>query len=681
MPRALVLAFAALISPVATSLADPAEPAVSTAAAPETVVVEAARPVTTLGGASAVTVEVDSLSVPAAPTAEQVLRELPLLHVRTNSRGEAELSARGSESRQVAVLVDGIPITLAWDARADVSVIPATAFGGVRYTRGLASVLDGPNVLGGVIEIDVARLRTQPARASLQATLGLDDVGAVGATTTATLPLESDGGAWLLRGGLGWRDSPGDPLARDVAEPVATGDDLRLNTDLEHLDGFLSARYQAHGGAWVSLSGSAFRRERGIAAELGLPDADARLWRYPHVSRALAVLSAGTGLRTSPLGGLGDVEVSLGLDTGRTDVDAYATRAYEEIVSFEDARDRTVTARVLADQTLGAHGDLRAAFTWSTVRRDEIIPAGEFDYRQDLLSLGLETDWRLLESRGVLDLLAAEIGGVYDRARTPRAGGRETQPPLSEPGGRAGLTAVFSEGRTVLHGGVSRRGRFPSLRELYSGALDRFAPNPDLSPERLLTVELGATTRLGEGLLQAVLFRNRLDDAVVRVQLDDGTGRYMRVNRDRLETTGLELVAVRDLGRLEVSASAVFQSVELTDPTAGRTNRPENLPEAFGALGLRADLARGLVARARVSYTGEQSAIDALTGGDAALPARAVVDVSVSRRWALGSAGWGGMVSEMEIRLAVRNLGDAARYDAWGLPGAGRSVGLEARVR
>ena len=46
---------------------------------------------------------------------------------------EAEVSARGSDSRQVAVLVDGVPITLAWDARADVSVIPATATAKVSF--------------------------------------------------------------------------------------------------------------------------------------------------------------------------------------------------------------------------------------------------------------------------------------------------------------------------------------------------------------------------------------------------------------------------------------------------------------------------------------------------------------------------------------------------------------------
>jgi iron complex outermembrane recepter protein len=76
--------------------------------------VHAARPVATVGGGSALEVRIDSLAVPAAPTLEQVLRRLPLVQVRTNSRGEAQFSLRGSgsDARQVAVLVDGIPLNL-----------------------------------------------------------------------------------------------------------------------------------------------------------------------------------------------------------------------------------------------------------------------------------------------------------------------------------------------------------------------------------------------------------------------------------------------------------------------------------------------------------------------------------------------------------------------------------------
>ena len=272
------------------------------------VVVRAPRPTTAVGGAAAIEADVDSLPLPAAPSMEELLREIPLMHVRTNSRGEAEITARGSESRQVAVLVDGVPITLAWDPRADVSVIPATALQSITFVRGLSSMLHGPNVLGGVVEARIAGATEQPEAASALVAIGTDDVGSYGASASGSLPLEGSAGKLQLRGGLAFRDSPGDPLAHDLREPVPGDDeDLRLNTDAENISGFAAARFVSEGGAWASFSTSSFKEERGIAAELGLPDDEARLWRYPHVSRTLAVLSGGTGFRGSPFGGEGDI--------------------------------------------------------------------------------------------------------------------------------------------------------------------------------------------------------------------------------------------------------------------------------------------------------------------------------------------------------------------------------------
>lgn len=647
-----------------------------------TVFVWARRPVATAGGSSAIEVQVDSLPLPAAATVEEVFRELPLLHVRTNSRGEAEISARGSGSRQVAILVDGVPITLAWDARADVSVIPATALQEVTFTRGLSSMLYGPNVLGGILEIRVVHVPIQPDERTLQVTMGADDVGTVGSTVTTSISGKRESGVWLARGGAGFRSTPGDPLPRGIHEPIHSNDALRLNTYADRADGFVALRFRTNGGAWLSFSGSTFREKRGIAAELGLPDADARLWRYPHVSRTLAVFSSGTGFRKSPLGGHGELEASIGLDRGRTEINAYESRAYEEVTSFEDGDDRTTTLRLLADQTVGWRGDLRAAFTWSDIHHDESIPDGDFEYQQRLMSVGLEGVWRVLQSRGELRTLSASLGGAYDHAETPKTGGRPKQDPLSEIGGRFGLSAVFGEKRrTVLHAGVSRRGRFPALRELYSGALNRFVPNPDLEPEKLLTVETGVTTGLGEGEIQVVGFHTLLEDAVVRITLDDGARRFMRVNRNELTATGVELLLSYRFGPVDVAADATVQSVDLTDTDADKTNRPEDLPEVFGDVSVRFPIVSEIVGRAEARYTGEQYTIDARTGEDTQLADQVVFGLLITRRWPLRTSGGGRFFSALETSLAVENIGDVALYDAWGLPEPGRRVRLELRLR
>jgi iron complex outermembrane receptor protein len=623
-----------------------------------------------------VQVEVDSLGLPPAPLLEGVLRELPMIHVRTNSRGEAEISARGSESRQVAVLVDGVPITLAWDARADVSVIPATAMQEVVFVRGPSSMLYGPNVLGGVVEMSVAQSLEQPESRSLQVQTGVDHVGAFATAIATALPFQSDGGEWLVRGGVGYRETPGQPLAEDVVEPLPDDDDLRVNTDAENVDGFVALRHRATGGAWFAFSGSSFREERGIPAELGVEDA--RFWRYPHISRTLAVLSAGTGKRRSPFGGRGHVDASVGYDRGRTEIDSYTSRAYDEIDTFENGKDRTITTRVLASQSLGLKSELRGAFTLADIRHEEIIPEGAFDYRQRLWSFGAENSWRLITGDGAVKSLRATVGGAYDAAQTPEAGGREPLGQLSEWGGRAGLSMSVADGNTVLHAGISRRGRFPALRELYSGSLDRFAPNPDLKPEKLVAIEAGVTRQLGDGELQAVVFHNQTEDAVVRTTLEDG--RFMRVNRNELETLGLELFGSHSFGPVALSGEFTLQDPQLTDTDANETHKPENMPKAFGSIGARFPIALGFTGGADVEYTGSQFCIDPGTGEDAELDDGAIVGGFVAKRWPLRASWGGGEFSNIETRIALDNAADVALYDQCGLPRPGQRVRFELRL-
>jgi iron complex outermembrane receptor protein len=637
------------------------------------VIVETRRSITTVGGSAALDAQLEVMRLPAAPTLEQVFRALPLLHVRRNSRGEAEISARGSDSRQVAVLVDGVPLTLAWDGRVDASVIPANAIQRIGFVRGLSSMLYGPNVLGGVVELGVGQSFSQPTTTSVQLSTGVDHVGSFGSTAAVTVPVETRAGRWLMRGGAGFSDSPGQPLARGVSEPFPGDSDLRRNTDSRIFDGFGSVRYQSNRGGWFSLSGTTFHTERGIAAELGVENP--RFWRYPRVSRTIAVASGGTGDRQTPFGGRGDLEASIGVDLGRSEIESYASRSYEDVNGFEDGKDRTLTLRLLGDHTLGARADLRGSFTVSDIHHEEMVPEGNATYQQRLWSLGGETILRVIEGDGAISSLRLSIGGAYDLGHTPQSGGQEALGTIASWGARAGFSAVLGGGNTLLHGGLSRRARFPSLRELYSGALNRFAPNPDLKPETLFALETGVTTQLGETELQAVVFRHQLDDAVARVVLPDL--RFQRVNRDRLTSYGLELLGSTLLGPATIGADLTVQSVSLTDPGLGTSARPENLPELFGTLFVRAPVGLGLTAGVEARHTGNQFCVDPGTGADTRLRGGTVLNGEVTRSWRLRSSA---LFGRLETTVSVFNAGNIALYDQCGLPEPGRLLRLQVRV-
>lgn len=638
--------------------------------------VQTARPVTTAGGASAMEVRIDSLGLAPVSTVADVLRELPLVQVRTNSRGEVQFALRGAgtDTRQAAVLVDGVPLTLGWDARTDLSVVPTTAARTLSLTRGAPSVLYGPNALGGVVMIGVASALDASTRPSLELGSSMDQTGAYAVSATGTQPIDAGAGTLVLRGGIGYRERDGLSRPDGIDALEEFDDDFLHNSDLRQVDGFFGARYSAPGGAWASLSMSGFDAVRGVLPELHV--SEPRLWRYPNVSRVVAALSGGTAHHRAIGGGIGDLEASIGIDIGASTIDSYQSFDYASLDSRERGDDRTLTLRVLGDHTLGERAALSAALTYADIIHDETIDAGpEVRYRQRLWSGAVESTVRLGNLLGAEDARLT-LGAVLDGADTPETGGRPRQEALSAWGARVGATALAADGALLLHATASRRARFPALRELYSGALGRFEPNPNLEPEKLVVGELGATVKLGAAELQAVGFVHRLSDAVVRISTP--AENFMRVNRDELRSRGLELLALLPLGPLDVAADATFQRVELRDPTAPDTeSRPEYQPELVAGLNVSVPLPAALAASVQARYTGTQYCVNPDLGGDQELEPWTRVDAQLTRGFQVRT---GGPLGRAEASIAVDNLFDEVLFDQCGLPQGGRTLRLQIRV-
>ena len=167
-----------------------------------------------------------------------------------------------------------------------------------------------------------------------------------------------------------------------------------------------------------------------------------------------------------------------------------------------------------------------------------------------------------------------------------------------------------------------------------------------------------------------------MNDAVVRITLPDNT--FQRVNRNRLTSAGVELLGSTVLGRLAVGGDLTLQHVNLTNTQASITNRPENLPNAFGGAYLSAPLLLGLFLGAEARYTGNQFCIDPATGDDAELAGGAVFNGDVGREFRLRAGrGW---FSRIEARLSIENLGNKLLYEQCRLPEPGRLLRFQVRL-
>ena len=640
--------------------------------------VSSARSAAVVGGAAAVVIRPMELRSSPAPSLDQALRESPFVLVRQNSRGEMEISVRGSDSRQAAVLFDGVPLTLGWDHRTDPSLIPITGSEQLVVVRGLASLLNGPNTLGGTIEITHDAF-SQPAGGRLWAGAGVDQFGStVGTLGYGRRLAEFGGGALSVRTGVSHRKRDGFALPHNAVDPTQR-EGLRTGTDLQQLDGFATARWNNTRGTSIGMMFSAYDAERGVPPEEHIRTP--RLWRYPYARRSIAMVSASTGTFTTPLG-IGSLELGVGTNRGAFKIETYATRDYATVNGSELGDERTTTSRVLLTHTVGS-ATLRAGFTGADIRYAETLsPAAAVDYRQKLTSSGVELDVPLGERTQVAG------GFVLDRSTTPETGGRTpAQEPLDNPGWRIGASHALTS-RVRLHANVSERSRFPALRELYSGALNRFTPNPELKPETLLGIEGGftvdrAVASLPQSTIQVIGFRHRLDDAVVRITLTNPT-RFQRINRDRIESAGVEVLGGfafgNDLARaVTLNGDATLQRITISDVTANdQQRRAENNPEQRGRLELGVPLPAGLRGFAAARYTGTQYCLNGDTSRLDVLTARTATDLAVQRLFPVAGTG---LFRALHALLALDNIGNTAVYDQCGLPQPGRTLRLTFSLR
>lgn len=103
-----------------------------------------------------------------ARTLDEALALVPGLNVRTGAEGVPRIDIRGLRTRQIKLLIDGIPFNAAGDGQFDPTLIPVALIDSIVVTTGAASVLYGEGGTAGVVEI-----RTRSGRGALAGSAGL----------------------------------------------------------------------------------------------------------------------------------------------------------------------------------------------------------------------------------------------------------------------------------------------------------------------------------------------------------------------------------------------------------------------------------------------------------------------------------------------------------------------------
>ncbi len=582
---------------------------------------------------------------------------LPSTRLVVNSRGESLFMMRGAPERHLAVDFEGIPLRLAWDERSDLSLLPAGVVGRLRVSRGVDGVLDDPNTLAGRVGLLLPEHRAGGTRWTANG-------GQVGAAE-GRLAHWRRSGDWLLDLHLSHGTSDAFVLPGELRDGAGvlrhqTDSERRLNSDRRRSALLLAGRRDlAHGGR-LTLLLNAFDGEKGVPPETHRDDA--RFWRYPLQRRGL--LGCAVEL---PLDERRDWRLlaAVSTDVFRQDIQAYTDASYTvpDSAAREESLDRTGHLRLRLDGPLGrqATAALQVSARYAHHRMSEEIDGPELVYSQWLGAAAAEVEWQPAPG------WEWRSGAGYELAATPESGDKPGRDATDDVVLHGRLSRRLSPGMTA-HLAASRRSRFPSLRELYSGALGRFVPNPDLRPERQRLAESGLEWRGRRWRLGLTGFVSRLDGGIEKLALPDR--RFMRINRDRTRTLGLESMARWRPGpafRLELRHTVL----QARSDTGGGYGEPvEDRPDWLSSINLSGSRGAWSGQIEGVLLGPRHSADVTADGGLRRLPAWLLVNLRLGHG---RPAPWSDD-TWLEIFLRLNNTLDRVAWTQTGLPLAGRTL-------
>jgi iron complex outermembrane receptor protein len=587
---------------------------------------------------------------------------LPSTKAGVNSRGEALFMVRGASERHTPVFLEGIPLTVPWDERADLSMIPTDAIAEVNAQRGVRSALDGVNALAGSVRLVPLEQMTDGQTARLTAEVG------EGSHFETHLTQTCKRGEWNVLAALARRQwdawlAP-DDLPASQHQPARRS---RTNSDLAQTAFTFRMARDGRSGSHASLVLLASDGAKGVPPETHLSAEDARFWRYPQHRRCLLGVTGGAFLDADRRW---DLQASASADFFRQEIHPFDDAAYNSPplapgVDYETDRDRTGTLQMQVSHRVGTSTCVTGKGTARyTNHRESLVYGGEeLGYAQWILSVAAEA------ARQFRPGILATASAGFESAVTPETGDKPRRDPTSAP---VLVLRVEQRWSQVLQGyaTASRRSRFPSLRELYSGALGKFVPNPNLAPEDQDLYEIGALADWAGGEIGVSAFAGTLHGGIEKVSL--GGGMSQRVNVHEVRTLGLETICSwRPRASVCVQAHHTLLHARRRDER-GYVARAEDRPDYEAACSAGWEPARGLGLRLEATVIGPRYSLDTTDAVDGMrrLPAQSAWNLRLGWRW----PEWTGWAANPELFVRVNNLFDQTVESQTGLPEPGRMM-------
>lgn len=505
-------------------------------------------------------------------------------------RRERLISVRGFSSRQVPLFIDGIPVYVPYDGNVDLARFGVDYVSEIVVSKGLTSLLYGPNILGGAVNV-VSRKPTQPfqisARLGSEADDRLDSI-----ERRAGVSLGGLVGNWYGYLSGSYAKSDGYRLPSDFASVAAEDGGMRENA--ESRDSVISAKigYAPNDDHEFALS---YYRQDGdkldppyagsyLRTNTRLDGVQVRFWTWPYWDKESVYFVARNAVTSK-----GTLRWRLFHDSFRN-----ALESFDDATYTTQTRPFAFHGSNYDDFTLGGSTDFEwrwteqhatrfaAHYRRDVHRESQTTPALPLQHLEiPTYDFAIEHEWHL----GAVTLVPAYSHMIQpdETVEVFNSGPRTFSPVRTDKSTADNLQLVgtyqLNESSSLI-AGISRKTRFPTIKERFSGGLGSTVPNPGLDPETATHYEIGYQQKGANWNAKVALFQSRIEDAIQTITLTGGCSNppcTQLQNIGKQRNRGVELgLDYAPLESLQLSGQVNFVDVDnLNAPSVRVTNIPE----------------------------------------------------------------------------------------------------------
>lgn len=641
-----------------------------------------------------------------ARTLDEALALLPGVQLRRGAEGTSLIDIRGLRTRNVLLLLDGVPLNSSFNGLFDPAGLPLNAVAQIELTRGAGSVLYGPSGNAGVINV-VTRAASDAPDAALVLEAGDPESSRV----TGTTSWRSGHLGFLASGSYEKED--GFDLSDDFEPSSLEDGGRRLNSDREDRSALFNLTSTPENGtSWgLTLGYRGTDRGKPPATEDFRTSIFAPRTRFERVESDSLSMHAGL---SKPFDNGWTLRPSIFANRESSLTDGFDDGTYETQSAAgafrEDATSRVAGAgiQLALDRPSGSLWTMAVDVRrerWEADGFELTAPAGgggggnggggnggggnggggnggggnggggnggggnggggnggggnggggndpitvPFDesYSADIASVAVEHEF-------VTDGPWSAVAGVGFAAQQ-RPGAEDETGLRWLLGARRSLSSTLA-----VRGSVARQVRFPTLRSLFN--VDN--GNPDLKAERTLNFELAAEAALNKNTrLELALFHSDAEDFI------QGVPGGNLANTEEVRRQGVELTLGSRVGAFRFQGAYTYLEAENRAPGANTTTI-QNQPEHSGSLALDYSTSFDLDLRVEWRFVADRFALSRTRPTQA----RALGDYNL-----LGLRAAWAIQERLRLVARVHNALDENYEESIGFPGPGRTavLGLE----